>query len=239
MNQEQFEEIEQYLTGKMASDEKAAFEERIASNFSLRKEVDAYKMLIDGVQEKALRDQLDAFHREVDSVDPAVKRPIRRLSGIQRYSIAASIIVVLGIGFWLIRNQTSADQRLFKEYFQPDPGLMTPMSTSFNYEFYRGMVDYKQGKYSSAIERWEVLRKQKPENDTLRYYLGVAWLAEGDASQAIQFLDWPDDLQSVFNPDRYFYLGMAYLKNDQPKQAKEALYRSGLTDKHPLIQALE
>jgi tetratricopeptide (TPR) repeat protein len=239
MNQKQFEEIEQYLTGRMKSEERAAFEKRLASDASLKKEVETYKFLIDGVQEKALREEMETFHREVEQKNSASNPPVRRLGGFARVALAASVIVLFGIGFWMIRSQVSSDTRLFNEHFLPDPGLMTPMSTTSNYEFFRGMVDYKQEKYKAAILRWESLLKQKPENDTLTYYLGVAWLAEGDASKAIYYLEKPFIQQSIFGSDRNFYLGLAYLKNNQPEKAKEALYRSGLTNNHPLIQALE
>jgi len=64
------------------------------------------------------------------------------------------------------------------EYFKPDAGLITSMGGNENYEFYRGMVDYKQGNYKAAISRWKDQLKLKKDNDTLNFYIGVSLMAQ-------------------------------------------------------------
>src|SRR5690606_23244373 len=108
------------------------------------------------------------------------------------------------------------NQKLYAEFFVPDPGLPTTMSSTNNYTFFDAMVNYKQGDYKTAIKKWETLEAANTENDTLIYFLGVAHLAKGNTEDAISYLEKSKDFKdSVFKNDAYYYLGMAHLKNNQ------------------------
>ena len=43
--------------------------------------------------------------------------------------------------------QETVHQKLFAQFYQEDPGLITAMSSEGQYEFDRAMVDYKSGNY--------------------------------------------------------------------------------------------
>ena len=74
--------------------------------------------------------------------------------------------------------------------------------------------------------------EDKPENDTLNYFIGVAHLANKNVTEAIPFLERSIEAEDdfVFLDDAYFYLGLAYLKEDNIELAKKHLGLSN-TDK--------
>ena len=82
------------------------------------------------------------------------------------------------------------------------------------------MVSYKQGAYAEAIAQWEPLLNEKPKNDTLNYFVGVAHLANNNESEAITFLQWATEKEnSQFLSDAYYYLGLSYLKKGNKENA--------------------
>ncbi|HHE64474.1 MAG TPA: tetratricopeptide repeat protein, partial [Bacteroidetes bacterium] len=193
-------------------------------NDQLREQVDEQQILFQAVEEQSLREKLNEFHKGIEVENTKVKS----IRSYKKYAIAASIALLLGLGYWLTMGQKSAHEKLYAAYFAPDPGLITPMSATSDYEFYRGMVDYKQGEYELAINRWDSLIKLNPENDTLNFFMGVSYLALEDPSQALPYLKKvSDSSQSIFNPEVFYYLGLAELKEGNTEAAKVAFETNG------------
>src|SRR5690606_36367030 len=102
--------------------------------------------------------------------------------------IAATLAILVSVGIWALL-QKSPGEKLYRQYFTPDPGLPTVMGNTDNFTFNEAMVYYKQGDYGAAIAQWEGLLPQKRDNDTLNYFLGAAHLAHGNVPEAIPFLE--------------------------------------------------
>src|SRR5690606_7495717 len=124
---------------------------------------------------------------------------------------AAAIIVIACASLWWFSG--SSEERLYDHYFFPDPGLPTTMGSAENFEFFDAMVDYKLGHYEIAISKWKKLEAKAPENDTIHYFLGAAYLAQEDAATSIHHFEKTLQTEnSAFKKDAYYYLGMAHLK---------------------------
>jgi len=215
--QEQFETIERYLHGDMTVSETEQFEAELKVNDTLKQQLEAIRNLVAGVETAVLKEKLDVFHAELS---PAHKiEPVDgRSFGILKWSVAAVVVATLGI-FWML-NTGNSNKQLFATHFTPDPGLPTTMGTTDNYEFYDGMVNYKQGEYNTAIKKWKPLLASNQKNDTLQYFIGVAFLADGNENDAIQYLQtlW-ENRQHSFKNETAYYLGLAYLKADKVEDA--------------------
>ena len=151
--------------------------------------------------------------------------------------IAAAIIIGIGL-FWM--NQNPSNDRIYAKYFTPDPGLPTTMSTTTNYTFFDGMVNYKQGDYKTAIAKWTPLEQKSSGNDTLQYFLGVAYLADNNPKKALPYLnETVNNAESVFFEDATFYLGLAYLKEDNIEASRTALEKSQSEKNKIILDALK
>lgn len=235
ISQELLESVESYLNGNMSSFELKAFEEKLQQDSEFKTQIEDIKMLLLGIESQSLKENLNKFHKDINEDMPKSNTKDRYLH-FRKIAVAASIIIAIG-SFWMF-NQNS-NEKLYTDYFTPDPGLPTTMSTSDNYEFYEAMVNYKQGDYKIAITKWEALQKNKPNNDTLNYFIGVAHLADKNEKNAIPFLkkitknsDFP-----LVN-DAYYYLGLAYLKNDNLELAKKNLTLSSNDNSKDLLSKL-
>ncbi len=238
ISQEDFERIEDYLSGKMPEAERRVFEQEINANASLGRKVNEIRIILEEVETDILRQKMDKFHQEIESNEKeSITQGSKKLAWIP-WAVAASLIFALGLWVLLDGGQ-SANERLFEAYYKPDPGLVMAMSQSDQYEFDRGMVDYKLGKYQFAIERWEKLLQQKPKNDTLNYFLGASYLALEESEKAISYfqetLEYP---KSIFADDSWWYLGLAWLKQGEIAKAKEALQHSEKSEAIRLIDEL-
>ncbi len=212
----------------MDSKERTSFEEELEESVTLKKQLEEVKSLIHGVEAAVTKEKLNRFHQEIDNDSHAKPKASRlRHLNFKKYVMAASVALLIGItGFWYSTSK-DPNQEFFNEYFIPDPGLPTTMSSNSNYEFYEAMVSYKQAKYSLAISQWNTLLEQKPENDTLNYFLGVAHLASNNEDLAIDLLSKVcQQSNSYFIDDAFYYLGLAQLKAGNVEAAKYNLDKS-------------
>ncbi len=144
------------------------------------------------------------------------------------------------MGAWLLLGRVGREEKLFSAYYKPDPGLISAMSTTDNYTFDRAMIDYKTGSYDSAIKAWETLLAAKPDNDTLNYFIGSAWLAKEDGEQAIPYFKKVIVLPgSYFKHDAYWYTGLALLKQKKVKEAVSFIRQSAHEQKDALLLKLK
>lgn len=211
ISQERFERIEQYLEGKMSVDERSRFESELTTDPQLAEQLEELRVLILGVETAALKDKMEAFHADLTPVKDIASGGGNRSTVIWRWSIAAILIVAFGL-FWMLKSDNDYE-KLYAKHFSPDPGLPTTMSSTANYEFYEGMVKYKQGDYKTALSKWQTIRDDAMGMDTLHYFRGVAYLAKGDPDNSIKYLQplWNMEDNS-FSAETAHYLGLAYLK---------------------------
>lgn len=206
ISQDLFEEIERYLSGAMNPEERNTFENKLQNDKKLKEEVEVQRELIRAVEIGSMKNDLEEIHRKNFS---SQKRPAFW------YGIAASVIVILSIGIWIVNEESDAD-KLFAEYTITEPGLPVPMSATSDYDFHDAMVDFKIEKYDSARLKWEKLLKENPENDTLNYYLGSSHFNLEEYNEAsIYFETVRNEPQSPFYHKSGFYLILSWLKTEE------------------------
>lgn len=235
---EELETIERYLLKQMPEDEYAAFDMKLQKDSTLQSKVHSLRLLFLGISESALEDEVKQFHKELDAARPHYRKT-GKIFSLKQWLIAASIVVIAGIATLLYFNRDSREEKLFAAYYKPDPGLMTAMSVSDNYEFDRAMIDYKTKNYDSAIHAWEKLLAAKPDNDTLNYFIASAWLAKENNEKAITYFQKVIiDTSSYFLHDAYWYTGLALLKAGKRKEAIPFIEKSEHSHKNDLIKKI-
>lgn len=240
MSEAEFEKIEQYILGKMDIEAQKAFEIELSNNQQLQDEVEEVRLQIQAIEEASFKDELDQIHASMSAdgtqVVPMSSAPVKRKANW--WAIAAAFIGIVGLGIWFV-NRAPSHEQLYAQYFKPDPGLVTPMGNTDNYEFYRAMVDYKQEKYEAAFDRWNKIYPNKPNNDSLNYFMGMSLMALEKSDEAIPYLEKVSETdQSVFQNEMSFYLGLAELKNGNTDKAIEWLKKSNLKDAKTVIEKI-
>lgn len=238
ISQLQLEAIDRYLDNSMSAEERLEFDTRLNDDAAFRDEFLNTKALILGIESAGLKAQMEDFHNKMKPVIAMPTEASRNTNNrFLLYSVAASVAVLIGI-FWVF-NSGNSSEKLFAKHFTPDPGLPTVMSTTNEYEFYDAMVSYKQEDYTTAIKKWEAILPAKPTNDTLNFYLGVSYLAEGNATKASEYLEKTmESKNSIFLEDAYYFAALAQMKNDNIVKAKELLEKSNSPQSQALLKDL-
>lgn len=235
---EEFELIEKYLLNQMEQIEKKQFEQSLNSNASLKQKLEESRLMLLGIKEASLESRLDGFHTATGVIK--MEQPkISRVVSMKKWLAAAAVVIIAGIAALLIFT-IDGNERLFNDYYRTDPGLVTAMSSEADhYEFEKAMVEYKTGEYDKALATWEKLLTITPQNDTLQYFIGSAYLAKKDAVKAIPFLQKvADNSGSFFHNDATWYLGLALLKEGKKKEAIDVINRTEHDGKAALLQQL-
>lgn len=229
--------ISKILNNEADEDEKILFEKRIEKEPDFKSKAEEIKLLITGIREANLAKEMDRFHQKMDEG----KKPennIRRMNLIKFswWAAAALVIIIAGIWFYTTGNN---QHDIYANFYKPDPGLPTLMSSTENYDFEKAMVDYKMGEYAKAIDSWENLYEKNTNNDSLAYFLASAYLANNEPEKAkplfekmLQFKE------SDFLLDTYWYLGLIYLDENEIQKGKEMIKKSNHQNKDKILDIL-
>lgn len=141
---------------------------------------------------------------------------------------AAVLVALLLAGAWFWADSAgvfdSPTRKIGRAALQPlENVLFLPNDGPALADLQSGMAAYEAGQYAEAARRLDAYARRNPDN-AVRVYLGVAHLMSGQAKKAIPPL--AVAAQSSEPPIReagLWYLALAYLENDDPGAARQAL----------------
>ncbi len=238
ISSEEFELIEKYLLHQMEEAEKMEFESSLINNTTLKQKLEESRLMLLGIKEASLEKKLNEFHSSTRVI--TMEQPkVSSIVSMKKWLSAAAVVLIVGVATIFIFS-IDENERIFNDYYKTDPGLVTAMSSETDhYEFEKAMVEYKTGEYDKALTTWEKLLTVTPQNDTLQYFIGSAYLAKKDAVNAIPFLQKvADNSGSFFHNDATWYLGLALLKEGKQKEAISMISRAEHAGKDELLQQL-
>ena len=205
--------IEKYLEGTLSPEE--------------RKEFDLL------LQDEAFQKEV-AFHTDLKKVaefedDAQFKQQLKEYeseSGINRnrflrWIAAASAVAAIGLTWWL-GNNTSNNEALFGQYFEPYRNIVAPLvrGEKATDTKTKAFLAYENGNFEDAITLFLDLLSNEANSD-YQFYLANAYLATDNPELAIPLLSDPEIRESLV-PDKIdWYLALAYLRSDNIEQARE------------------
>lgn len=187
MNDQQ-DDIDRYLSGKMEEQEKLAFLLLLDNEPALRQETAKQEKLAELIRLAAFQEELQSIHAEMEAGEHrgTPGTPLKRIS---RWWLAAAAILLLILGrYFLILYSNPPGEKLFAAWYETEPGLPTMMGAGQNdVGLMEAMVDYKTRDYPSAILKFRALlpypRAQSPglsHTDTVAFfYLASSYMAAG------------------------------------------------------------
>lgn len=208
MDQKDFELLEKYLLGRMSPEEASLFEIRLEKEPELSAEKQEMEDALMAIEYSALKDTLGDFEvpYEADETGKGVtggaEPPKKgRIISMRMISVAASMLI-FGFALYFIVQKMYSPGVDFQEIFYKDPGLPTVMSETDRYLFYDAMVDYKAGKYETALEKWQ--NTSDVGLDTLDYYSGMALLNMGNWEEARVELEKVPEESSLYDKSNWY-----------------------------------
>ncbi|MDN5201742.1 tetratricopeptide repeat protein [Fulvivirgaceae bacterium BMA10] len=217
--------IEQYLEGKLTTEELEEFEVRLQNDELFKKLFDQEETLIAGIRytgRKGILDKLEAMEEKLPKIDlekPSEGKvvPMRRRTYL--IAIAASIALLLVTVFVL--NKPTNSEVLFAKHFTPYQNLITSNTrgeVTIKELKELAFLAYDQENYTEAISNFEKL-PQEQKNEDIFLYLGNAYLAVGKTEEAIQNFSKVLEEKGDFQNQGRWFLALAYLKQGETQKA--------------------
>ncbi|MDY8138477.1 hypothetical protein [Aquimarina sp. 2201CG5-10] len=215
--QEIFEKIEGYLAKTLSQEERAAFEKELSINPELENEVEKHRILHQTLSDQ---DTLD-FKEKLIKISKEIKEEEQikstNKSFFSYWKIAASIIVLLGIGAILWSTIEPGDKMtdLYLSYYVAYP-VEDATRGGTKDDLDAIMTDYVKKNYDKVINALET-SPLLSDKEQLRLYLGNSFLNNNQEEKAIlQFQNIQAD--SRFYEDANWYLALTYLKLGEVKK---------------------
>lgn len=156
------------------------------------------------------------------------------------YLYAASVAILMVLGFLFYKPQQEL-QEIYVENFEAYPNVIniaTRSGLENKNDASEAFQYYEKELYHEAVLAFDQAYKNQPE-DYLLFYKGVSLLAQHKTNEGIKVLhsyDWGKN-QSEFAEAANWYLGLAYLKQEQLSLAKLYLQKVMTSENHLQIQA--
>lgn len=220
LSEEELELIDNYLRNRLSGNALSAFNNRLQSDEDWKKKVEEVKLISLGISQASLEEKLSEFHRDITMPEIVTVKDRSR----KKWLAAASVIGLMIISTVMILSKPE-HEKLYGEYYKPDPGLPVVMSEGkSNYTLYDGMIYYKEGNYAKAIEKWNTITDKTMYADTLNYYMGVAGMNAGNMELAITYLDKIAKKEnSPYRQKAIWYLALMYIKQNNIPAAEPLL----------------
>lgn len=224
----ELEKIEKYLKNQMNPADQQAFEQEMAGDSTLAKEVSSFRdiqQIVNIAGDEAFLASLLSIEKELaEPVAPVRSLWNRRLA----IGIAAAILILLA-GIWVFQPQTTDSSALFTENFQayPPPARLRGESTQ-NQIWDAARTAYLQQDYTQAAQQFEALLAQDSIQQPLylvHFYAGISQLAQfpPQLPAAIDHLRFVAATDSDYYQPSQWYLALAYLRNGEEDKAKALL----------------
>ncbi|MDX9908082.1 MAG: hypothetical protein RBS23_01365 [Mariniphaga sp.] len=260
---DEWNDIETWLDQNDVSGEALLWTEKLTQISNLNRKIEYVKRVREEIEDSIRQSKIKSFHPGIhagsdgtgsywnwnqesnlpgrfssDEKGSEIKSILNVKTKSRAWFTAAAILVIL-VGIYWMMGIGNPSERVFAENFKPDVGLPLRMENASAYAFYEGMLDYKLEDYEAAIEKWEVLLRPKPQNDTLNYFLGVSHLALGDAAKALEYLGNQERYrQGIFKDDAAWYAALAKIKEGNFEEARLFLQKHPSTRNTKLLNEL-
>ena len=214
MDKEQL--LERYFENQLSQEEAILFQNYLktdaffAEEFAFQKSV---KHAITLNERAELKQQLQSF-----------ETPKNNKKWVSKWSVAASIAVVLGAGYWFM-NQSPNNIELYEDYYQSYPNVVAPTVRGENSEDIKSeaFYEYDNGNYEKSLVLFSKIY-ETDKDDYALFYKALSQMELQKTTEAIAtFKQFDLGKNNAFTPFVKWYLALAYLKENQKEQAMPLL----------------
>lgn len=248
LTEAQFDLIEAYLKDELSTPDRASFEQDIAADPELRTEIDRQRDFRLGLRALGIQRALDQArdqYRASAPVTQSTPKPmtvVRPVSTWRYWAAAASVVVVLCIGYYAYQQTASrqADMAYAEtslsdtdaEWLRSFP--TGTVSTRTRTQFLNAFRTYKAGKYDDVIRQLKTLPGDKKTVYYKNYLFGLSHLANKQPTVAIPLFRQAQTAPSLpLRQKAEWFLALAYVKNKQKERALPILKRISTDKAHP------
>ncbi len=177
MKGRELDNTDKYILGEMGIEELQTFESRLKNDRELKTSVKIRKAIHQELGEEYKRDlkaKLISYDIQMDKKS-WVSNSMKIAAG--------TILVLIGV-FSIYQFNKNSDLATYDFYEEGINNYMNDAAEKV--QFNNAMSKFRSENYTASIAHFKKLLLIKPTNDTLNYYLGVAYFREGEFDKSIQ-----------------------------------------------------
>ncbi len=219
--------IEKYFENSLTPKEQLVFNDLLQNDKTFKKEFvfeKDLKKVIAINQRESLKSTLQNFESKINNDSKLFFLP-------KKWLVAASIILLVGLGFWFVKNSYfPSDKKLYTQNFEPYRNIVQPIvrGKKINTIEYKAFVAYENRECHKAINLFN--SSVNSEVDYIQFYKAMCYLSLNKTSNAINLLlpiatsEIKNNSNKNFKEIANWYLGLAYLKNNEKQKAISQFY---------------
>ncbi|WP_047414259.1 tol-pal system YbgF family protein [Cellulophaga sp. Hel_I_12] len=213
--------IENYILDTLTPQEKLAVDELLKNDVDFERELNFHINLKKVAQKN---DEAD-FRNLIAEIETKAKtqNTFARPSYV-KWLAAASIVLLLGLSYFLTTNKQASTNELFTSYFEPYRNVVQPLERSGAQQDQKSLAfyAYEMGEYQKAEVLFSDLYGSSKEPYYL-FYKANALLKLERANEAVPLLLEHLKTKDTLTEKTNWYLALAYLKLEDKKNAKIVL----------------
>ena len=215
--------LEKYLIGKLTEEEELLFNEFLKKDTEKRLEVE-FQLNLKKVASHV--DEAD-FRKLITKIENQSRQPQIQKNKNTKWLVAASITLLLGLGYFYNASQTKAtNTELFATYFEPYRNVIHPIVRGTMQQDKQSMafMAYENGDFAKAVLLFNQLYSTTKEPYYL-FYKANSLLKLNKTKEAIPLLLQHLKTKDTLTEKTHWYLALAYLKLEDNKKAKQELQK--------------
>lgn len=202
--------INKYFEKSLSEEEQKQFDSLMKTDIDFAQEVAFQKKVKKAItlnERSDLKNKLQSF----ETSKPKVK-------SFKIWYVAASIVLLCGIGFYFAQNATSV---IYDDYFQSYPNIVAPTVRGEMKEDSKSeaFFEYDNGNYKKSLELFSKIYDSENVDYAL-FYKGLSLMELEKTKDAIvTFKQFDLSKNNAFTPFVKWYLALSYVKENQKEKA--------------------
>jgi hypothetical protein len=220
------EKLVRYLDGEISGDERNQLELEMQNDPSLRNRLNDLKIAIEAVRQAGTAEKIRSLHgkmmSEASPDEEKSDRPLRKIIRISMGIAASVVLLVAALGIYTYQLSTD---KTFDDHFLD---YTTSVSRGSRENPSKTEAFFEARQYQQVIDQSKTYAPLAAD----QLLIALSYLHLDQPSSAIPLLQ---NLQRMerFKEDADYYLGMAYLKNNEPGKALDELKKIHDNKQHP------
>jgi hypothetical protein len=214
-----------YLDGELSEEDRKQLSVEIETDKELQSRIEDLKITIEAIKHAGTALKIKAMHADMMKQVKAEEKndsPVRKMIRLTMAIAASAILVIVAIGIYTLQLSNS---KIFDEHFL---NYATSNSRGINENNSKLTGLFREGKYQQVVENGKAAITT-PMDQLL---IAVSYLQLKQPSAAIPLLITLQPNER-FSNDADYYLGMAYLENNQPGLALQEFKKIREDGSHP------
>ncbi|MFT4017534.1 MAG: tetratricopeptide repeat protein [Agriterribacter sp.] len=215
--------IENYLSGNLPPEESIRFEKELSTNAELNTLFNMYRTIENDManaekykdQEQALKHTLQNLNNKYFKAEAPVAQMHKKNNFVRMAMAAAAGLVLILAAYFAFFQSSNNPVQLADKYVKEELTHLSLTMDGVQDSLQMGMAAYNDKDYQKALQIFDGLYKNHPEDNYVLKYKGLAYLLTKNYDKALSSFDELAAKKHLFSNDGLFLKALTLLQRNQ------------------------